>query len=221
MVTRSPEACPPEVLEWIAWYPDQGLSDEQRGRVEAHAAGCSACREEIACVLGRAEPQTEAPDPTRVLARLLSRIDGKGADGAAPTPAHENAGVAPAPRLSRRRPALALAAAVTLALAVTTGVLAGRWLDERGTTVLETAGGRASAGTAPTGPELDVVFSSDATASRISEALRTIGAEIVGGPTALNRYRVALPRGADAAVAARMLRSEGADVALFAEPVAR
>ena len=48
------EACPPDVLEWIPWYPDQGLNDRQRGTVEAHAAGCADCREEISLVLGKA-----------------------------------------------------------------------------------------------------------------------------------------------------------------------
>ena len=48
--------CPEDVLAAIAWYPD-GLDAERRGAVEAHAADCSVCREELSFLRGESPPQ--------------------------------------------------------------------------------------------------------------------------------------------------------------------
>ncbi len=213
-------ACPPEVLEWIAWYPDQGLTERQRNAVESHAAACASCRDEIALVLGDAEPPEDVPDARAVLARVLARIE-------ASEPA--DAGVAPAgpsPRSAEParaagaagRPALAAAAAVVLALAA--GVAAGILLADARAPVLETAGGAAVA-VAPGAPELDVVFRAEASVEAVNEALRAVDGHIASGPSVLGRYRVVLPAGSDVDAAARRLHSGDAAVAVFAEPVAR
>ena len=47
--------CPPDILELIPWYPEDGLSDAERGAVEAHAACCPECRP-IRGMSGRREP---------------------------------------------------------------------------------------------------------------------------------------------------------------------
>jgi len=75
------------------------------------------------------------------------------------------------------------------------------------------------AATRAEGPELEVVLRSDATASQLQTALRAIDAELVAGPTALGRYRVRLPAGADASAAATALRAPETGVASFAEPL--
>jgi hypothetical protein len=199
--------CPPDVLQWIAWYPDQGLNERQRGAVEAHAAACADCRDEIALVSGTSTPDAHAPDAASVLARLVERIEGSG-DVMAP---------ASAPR-ERRAPARrwALAAGVAVLLAASAGLVVSALRGES-EPVFRTAASR----TTPLGdaPTLDVVFARDIPAARLTEALRAIHGEIVAGPTPLQRYRVRLPLGSDPSSAARRLRGENG-VALFAEPVA-
>lgn len=232
MTNHATDRCPPEILEWIAWYPDGGLSDGQRGAVEAHAATCSTCREEIAMLTGRAELPAAA-DPERLFARVLALVEADGLAGSAAPgllAAPERSRAEPAPR--RPAPALPrqpvragsvarLAAGVTLVLM--TGALGG-WLGRdllgagAGPVYLPASVTPAGAGE---GVALEVVFRSDATAERIQTALRGLGAEVVAGPSPLGRYQVALPAGADAGAAAALLRAEGTGVASFAEPLRR
>src|SRR5436190_4269843 len=73
MATTS--TCPEAILASIPWYPD-GLTGEECGAVEAHAADCRACRAELAFVRGDEEPAIELPDPERVYARVLDLISG-------------------------------------------------------------------------------------------------------------------------------------------------
>lgn len=218
MTTR---ACPADVLEWIAWYPDQ-LTERQRNAVEAHAAACTGCRDEISVVLGKAEPRLEVPDSHEVFQRILARIESSEAE---PDPARETldpqpGALVPPPVVrpvgpARRQPLAIAAAALLIA---TAGVIVGLALGDPGEPVFRTAADAPGA-IAAEGPTLDVVFAGDAPASRISQALREIGGQVVAGPTALGRYRVTLAPGSDAAAAARQLRTENTDVALFAEPV--
>jgi len=217
-------ACPPDVLELIPWYPDEGLSDAERGAVEAHAAGCAECRREIHGAFGETDLPADAPSAERVLAKVFERI------------AERSRPVAPAPRESQlppptlglpartraphRTPAWRLApwvaAAALLGLAVllplTRRLVAGPPVVYRTATALPAA-------TRAEGPELEVVLRSDATASQLQTALRAIDAELVAGPTALGRYRVRLPAGADASAAATALRAPETGVASFAEPL--
>jgi hypothetical protein len=215
------------VLEWIAWYPDGGLADAQRGAVEAHAAACAACREELAMLRGQTPPLAQAPDAAQLLGRIWSRIEASA--GEAPREAAQRAAGEPssasqrpsdraqraAGERSSRAPRV-LAAAAALALAATAGVVAGTRLG-RDEPLLETAAGAGGA-PAAAAPALDVVFADGAPAARITELLHALGGEIAAGPTPLGRYRVRLPAGSDATAAARRLRSEGAGVVLLAEP---
>jgi hypothetical protein len=73
-MSRSPQdECPADVLGWIPWYPD-GLEEDQRGAVEAHAAACSACRDEISVLHGNT-PTEATPDPERIYAQVLARME--------------------------------------------------------------------------------------------------------------------------------------------------
>ena len=78
------------------------------------------------------------------------------------------------------------------------------------------------------GPMLDVVFRDDATAREISEALRSVGVSIVGGPSSLGVYRLQvegtgegarLPTAVDAAAVAERLKAREPAVVIFAEVV--
>ncbi|MEB2346009.1 MAG: hypothetical protein OZ948_14870 [Deltaproteobacteria bacterium] len=226
MTDRSPDTCPAEILEWIAWYPE-ALGDAQRGAVEAHAAVCAACREEIAVLAGRAEASVTPADPEQLFARVLALVEADGIESAplaasrAPLSVH-----APAPRLEapvRRRRSVWMRSGVQIAASVGLAVLAGGlggwvgrdWLG--GEPVYTVAGETPLA--AEGAVALDVVFRSDATAERIQTSLRGLGAELVSGPSPLGRYQVELPPGADASAAAALLRAEGTGVASFAEPL--
>lgn len=86
------------------------------------------------------------------------------------------------------------------------------------------APGEATPGT----PMLDVVFSDSVSARQIWSSLRSLGVEIVSGPTNLGVYRLRLlpaaaegrdPTSADAAAIAARLVAPDAPIAIFAEPV--
>ena len=213
--------CPQEVLALIPWYPDGALSAAERGAVEAHAAGCATCREEIHALLGSLEPaaNVEAPPAAAVLARVLERIDQAEAAGKALR--RRRLGMAPARPTTaegrRGRSARRLTLAATLALAAGVGSLAtlsaGRLF---GADAYHTAAGpeavRAS------GPLLEIIPRDEASAAELRAALRKIEGELIAGPEGtLGRYRVRLPAGADAAAAAARLRAEEGGIATYAE----
>ena len=213
--------CPPDILELIPWYPEDGLSDAERGAVEAHAACCPECRREIHGAFGETDLPADAPAAERVLARVFERIAERSrpelasaGDRLPPTLAIPPSARAPR-RPSWRMPLVAAAAA--LALAVLLAPRAGHLLA--GSPALYHTAAAPPVETEATGPLLDVVLRSDVTASQLNDALRSLGAEVVAGPTALGRYRLRLPADADASVAATALRAPETGVATFAEPV--
>jgi hypothetical protein len=201
-------SCPPEVLRCLPFYAEGVLSEPERGRVDAHAAACPACRDELEMIAGRAQPiAADIPDGEAIYARILGLIEAQEVDRS------ETPEATPSARRAWLVP-VAAAAMVLLALG------AGLWL------------GTAGLGPASTEPlyktaaepgqpfhiELDVLFRTEATAERINSSLRAIGGEIVAGPTRLGVYRVRLDRDSDAVAAAELLQAEGAGVATFAEP---
>lgn len=218
--------CPAEILDWLPWYADDGLSERQRGAVEAHAASCAACRMEIAMLRGDAVPEVEAPAWEPAFAKVLARIEAAGPESASVTQAGGHRVPAPARRAPRRagsRPLRArvlsrVAAAAALAL-----VAAGGWLARDfvapAAPVYQTASDAGAAPAAGHEVQLDVVFRSGIAVDRINTHLRALGAVVVSGPSEAGRYRLALPAGSNPADAAAMLRSEESGVATFAEPV--
>lgn len=210
-LTHEENACPEDVLMAIAWYPD-GLDAAQRGLVEAHAADCAACREELAFVRGE---NAAAPSPReesdRVYARVIERIEAYEAKQRPTAVMPLRSAVSGSWGVGRVAAALLVAACVG-------GFVGSRWLAPEASvyhTASESADVAASASAATLA--LDVVFRPDATAERIQAALRAIGGEIESGPTQLGVYRVRLTPTADASAAATALRGEGQGVATFAE----
>jgi hypothetical protein len=216
---RSEAACPADVLEAIPWYPD-GLGEAQRGALEAHAAACAECRLELAFVQGEAaEAPEDAPDAERVWARVLARVAAEGGEAqvrSAPLPAPRRAvsrrwlGAAAGP--------LPLAASIAFALALGAVGLAAGTLLGAPEAVYRTASAPPVEGAAA-GPGLDLVFRKDASAGEIEAALRRIDGAVVGGPSPVGRFRVALRPGADAEAAAAALRAEADGVASLALPI--
>src|SRR5688572_19344744 len=196
--------CPEEILASIPWYPD-GLTAEEAGAVEAHAADCRACRAELAFVRGDEEPAIELPDAERVYARVLDRISGD-----------EVQGESRARRVGRAARQVSMAAGLLVAVisgTLTTGAI---WVVREAPTY-GTAAADASA-LSPAGPNLEVVFRAEATVTQIQQALRQAGASVISGPTQLGVYRLRLAPGSDVNAAIATLREEGRGVAIFAEP---
>ena len=189
--------CPSEILDAIPWYPS-GLSEAERGAVEAHAADCIQCRSELGFVLGAELPREEVPDPDRVFARVLERIE------------HGP------PRPPSRR-AVLIARAVSFGAAALFGCVLGV-----ATVELAPEGWKPrlfSVSDPPTNPSgLNVVFRAEASAAEIERELRSLGAHIVSGPDANGAYRLLLSPGADPSTVSRQLRNGGRGVARSVHP---
>lgn len=203
--------CPDDVLRMIAWYDDEALGDDERAHIEAHAAECAACRSELDWISGEAPgdlavPESAVPSADAMYARIGARIADSDADASAQTTTRS---VRRVPATDWRR----LALAATVVLAVLGAFSLGREMPQAAEPVYDLA----TVPAATSGPALDVIFESGATAKQINDALRAIGGGIVDGPTRLGVYRVQLRPGADAAAAARMLRADGEGVASLAE----
>jgi hypothetical protein len=203
------QTCPEAILASIPWYPD-GLTPDECGAVEAHAADCRACRTELAFVRGDEEPEIELPDAERVYARVLARISGGSDEELVPV----RRGLTAA-RVGAAARQASLAAGILVAVIsgmLTTGAI---WFVRTAPTY-ETAS--VGAGPATGGPGLEVVFKKDASADEIRAQLHDLGATVVSGPTQLGVYRLRLAPGADVTAAIARLRREGRGVAAFAEP---
>ena len=206
MITTN--SCPEPILASIPWYPD-GLTLDECGALEAHAADCRACRAELAFVRGDEEPEIELPDAERVYARVLARISSD-SDLAAPREWH-----ATARRVGAAARQASVAAGILVAVVsgmLTTGAI---WVVRVAPTY-ETAA--VSTGPDLGGPGVEVVFRKDASADQIRARLRDVGATVVSGPTQFGVYRLRLAPGADVSAAIGRLREEGRGVAAFAEP---
>jgi hypothetical protein len=243
MTASGQKTCPSAILSWIPWYPDE-LDSEQRGAVESHAASCRECRREIALLRGDEVGGSTAPDPERVYAQVLARIESAEADerGASvaelprepagfPGPVLVEGGGAERtsrpdqverPTAERRDVSWPLALAASLVAALLVGGAVGAWITSSSEPVYQTASAGVDAG--PTGvvaaaSSLDVVFRDGIGMTRVSETLRAMGAVITSGPTQGGVYRVELRADADPSTAAKLLRGGGQDgVAIFAEP---
>ncbi|MFO0688454.1 MAG: zf-HC2 domain-containing protein [Myxococcota bacterium] len=291
--------CPEDVLAWIPWYADGGLTAREKGAVEAHAAQCGDCRAELDVVAGApwAFEGVELPDADRLFAEITARIEAEEREERAtvipisrgralseadlarleqwvrdPESEREAAEVEPAGaaasvpsgpvavlpaavptssaaeaarsvrgpirRFGATAPLWAAAAAAALLLffaGARSGTFVARPFLGLGGSGEETAedtdyqlasaDAAASSGGAPA---IDVVFHDAASMREISTTLRSLGVEIVSGPTNLGVYRLRLqpaategraPTAADAAAIAARLAAPDASLAIFAEPV--
>ena len=166
--------CPEGVLTLIPWYRE--LDADDRGIVEAHAAGCAACRSEIEMVSGGAVPPTPFPDRDASFSRLMARIEH----------AERRGRDAPAHAKGWRVATLAAAAMLLTALGVAASHLS--WPPTG-------RGGAVSSGPAYTA--LQVVFRDGVSAAQIEHALASVDAVLVAGPNAMGSYLIAVAPGAD------------------------
>lgn len=218
---RHEAPCPDAILALIPWYPDGALTASERGAVEAHAAGCEACREEIQALLGGFEPPADlvVPPAAKILARVLERIERAEAEVKAPR-AGTRSGAAPARRrVAGRGGRLALAA--SLALAAGLGFAASLLLPRLpGAESYHTAAAPNATGAG--GPVIEMIPRDGVSAAQLRAALQSIEGVIIAGPEGtLGRYQVRLPEGTDAAAAAARLRAEEGGIAVYAEALRR
>ena len=219
--------CPQEILDWLPWYADDGLPESQRGAVEAHAAGCEACRTEIAMLRGDAMPETDAPAWESAFAKVLARIEASSAENATTAKAGGHLVPAPARRAPRRsstrplgsRMLARVATAAALVVVGAIGWLAHDWIVPGSQEIYRTASDAGEGAGVGNALQVDVVFRPGIAIERINTDLRALGAVMVSGPSEAGRYRVTLPVGSNPAAAAAMLRAEETGVATFAEPV--
>ena len=262
--------CPENVLGWLAWYAEDGLSARQKGAVEAHAAECADCRAELDIISGAPfEIDHDLPDPDRLFQEIKARIDRVEEEGESRViPIDRNRGCRHTDdeleRLERfilddsmdsmgefdshrgtDRPRFVRAAwmaAAALAL-LFLGGLGGALFSSSGSPFERSEGRLAApsdaiyrsatigddpATTMGSAPMLDVVFQDSASAREISDALRSVGASIVAGPSSLGVYRLRIdrreaeataPNAADVAAVAARLKNRKPAVVIFAEAV--
>jgi hypothetical protein len=206
--------CPEAILAAIPWYPE-GLTPDECGAVEAHAADCRACCAELAFLRGDEEPAISLPDAEQVYQRVLERIAGPGGDAESSA---EWATFARARSIGRRaaKPVGLAAGLMVAALSgmLTTGAI---WVARVAPTY-EAQPVPTVAVAAPGVAHLDVIFRPETTASEIQSALSELDAKVISGPTQVGAYRLRLAPGSDVSAGIARLLEGGRGVAIFAEP---
>lgn len=206
------------VAELLPWYLNGTLDEAERAVVEEHLAGCDRCRAGLPAERDLAEAVAGtgvvAPSPHPVqLARLMARIDAE-ERRRRPQPGRRLAALARAtPRPVRWLVAAQLAAVLLLAVTLA------RPLAPEAPALFHTL---SDAAAAPAAARLSVVFAPGASERQMRDVLAAVRGQIVGGPSPLGVYTVAVPpveaAGEPLAVVLDHLRSRP-EVA-FAEPVA-
>jgi hypothetical protein len=165
-----------DAVKLLPWLANGSLKTAERLGVELHVRSCIVCRRELKELerLGaavRMQPLVQLSADSG-LARLEERLDA-------------DADVRRGLRPPRYVPVLRFAAVASIGLTVLGGLL---WLAPR----LEDRAGYATMATSSTErrAQIDVVFAEQTSAADIQALLKSIGGEIVTGPTELGRYGV-------------------------------
>lgn len=238
-----------EAGELLPWFVTGRLEGEERERVGRHLESCADCREEadrcreLADHLRPWDQLAPTPHPAQ-LDRLLARLDEvapgaqerRGGTAAGRWPslptsvsllrwivvAEAAALVLVASALWRERasvaedapPAVAAVAAPALADTSATALAASSSPPAAFRTLSDPALPSAR-------PELRVVFAADASEAQLRALLRASGTEIVGGPSHVGAYRLAVRGDAlDVSAASALAELRRHPVVRFAEPVA-
>ena len=167
--------CPEGVLTLIPWYRE--LDADDRGIVEAHAAGCAACRCEVEMVAGGPLPPTPFPDRDAAFSKLMDRIQDAEQHGREPS-AH-----------ARGWRIAAFAAAGIFLVALGFAISHFSWSGHSLTSI--------SVATGPPYTSLNVVFREGVSPAQIEYALASVDAVLVSGPNPVGRYLIAVPPGID------------------------
>ena len=177
-----------ELEKLLPWYANGTLSDDERREVEAYLERSAEARAELAFLQGlRQQVKEEAigNSPGELGWRRLQREIKRDGAGAPAAPA-----VSASP--GWWRPA-AIAAALVIVLQ--SAVLVGTWPGSEPQEMIPAG--------VPSGEAavLQVTFAPDATEAQISDLLRAVRGNLVGGPSALGIYRVEIGTDPNDAVA--------------------
>jgi hypothetical protein len=186
--------CPGEIVELLPWYLNNTLTPEERRRVEAHTASCSACRREIRQWQALQATVREMGDAVQTpMAEGLDALRRRIEQEREPAVSWGERLQAWLDGLFARRPvptlALAVVAAQLLLLVGLTAVL----IEQRGEirSLYQTLSGPSVSPTlAPA--RLTVVFQEQATEAEIRNLLQRVQGTIAAGPSALGLYTIAL-----------------------------
>jgi hypothetical protein len=162
------------IEELLPFYLNGTLDDAERAEVEAALATDESLRWELEFLKGiESDVQARDPGPSPGefgLARLMRDIDGE---------------TRTAPSTRTRSRIWQIAAAIAVAVVAVQGI----YIAGGGDRIVELAGGEQSV---TAGPTLTVAFSPDAIEAEIRALLLETGLEIVGGPSALGLWTLAV-----------------------------
>lgn len=167
--------CPEGVLTLIPWYRE--LDTDDRGIVEAHAAGCASCRNEVEMIAGGAVPPTPFPNRDVEFSKLMARIE------------HSDRHGRGTPRPSNAWRVAAIAAGAIALVALGFAVSHYSWSPQSLTSISVSSG--------PAYTSLNVVFREGVSSAQIEHALAGVDAVLLSGPGTSGRYLIAVPLGAD------------------------
>jgi anti-sigma factor RsiW len=218
----------------LPWFVTGRLSASDLQRLERHLEDCSACRAELAeqrelCGhIRRDEPLMLAPQSSlqKMMARIDSAESGSGDLDTAPDITRLDVPTNVVADFPAARPAkprsyrwLAVAAAVqTFAIAFLLTLVVRQTSEEMTAPRFSTL---SSPGTASAdGALLRVVFNPETSAAQVQTLLRSVGAQVVAGPTEAGVYTLRLERKPDESAVAQALSQVRADGSVvFAEHV--
>ncbi|HVS13158.1 MAG TPA: zf-HC2 domain-containing protein [Thermoanaerobaculia bacterium] len=191
--------------ELLPWYVAGALDEEEQARCVGHLERCAECRDAVAeevalreAVRATATPRL-APHPTS-FRRVLEVIETAGSRGLVARARRLLAG----PLLTPRRLRLAaLVIAQNVALVLIVLALARPAEEAADAPRFETR----AVEDATSSPRLRLVFREDVALWEIVDLLRELDLELVGGPSAVGAFEIAIPAGrAPASVAAALRR---------------
>jgi hypothetical protein len=179
-----------EIAGLIPWYVNSSLSDQERLKVDAHIAGCAACRADLLAERQIFDRINGAPTveymPAASLKRLQTRLDIQ----QSPAPAMDASG---SPGVGRSRlPKQGLKAASIAVLAISIGLLlADRWVQFRGQ--LTAPNYRTVTNSPPRARDevIRAVFAPTITLVEMQAILEEAQLRIVSGPTEAGVYSLA------------------------------
>ncbi len=210
-----------ECQELLPWFITGRLSEPQAARIELHLTDCDECKAEmdeqveLRAHMRREDPVAYAPQGS--LQKLAARIDNDGSRTAVASPSErlanrQSAGQARAVRLLI---AAAIVETIALALLVSAGKVTWFSKDTAAHYVTLTSSPPVTAN----GPVIRAVFDPGTSLAELSQAIRSIDAQIVAGPSDADVYTLTLKHGAETDtmnVAIEKLRSD--QHVRFAEP---
>ena len=205
-----------ECSELLPWLVNGTLPEEQSLRIKLHLQTCTECRDEYAEQLTVRDhlqrPDTVVYAPHASLQKLMAKIE---APESLQLQYESPAAVSSGPRTARWLVAAVLVESIGIGLL--TGVL--WWKNAQQQSAPRFATLTATAPLPAHGPLIRIVFAPTAATDEINALLRSIGAQVIAGPSEADVYTLSLPPEERAsAVAAAITRLRSDAKVRFAEP---